>query len=76
MSFDLLLVELFGEIANAAVEVAIGILVHIVLRKIGKPCHNIRIALLLQANTAEDVVHGLLHYFIAIKGNVVRGRES
>ena len=76
MSFDFFLVELFGELANAAVKVAIGILVHVVLRKSGYPRYNIGIPLLLLANTTENVVHGLLYHLVAIQRNVVGGGET
>ena len=75
MSFDFLLVELFGELANAAVKVAIGILVHVVLRKSGYPRYNIGIPLLLLANTTENVVHGLLYHLVAIQRNIVCSGE-
>ena len=74
MSFDFFLIELLREIANAAVQIPVGIVVHIVLRKIGNPRNNIGIAFLLLTNAAEDIIHGLLYHFVAVQRNVISGR--
>ena len=75
MSFDVFLIELLREIANAAVQIAVGVVIHIVLCKIGNPRNNIGIAFLLLANATEDIIHGLLYHFIAVQCNVICGGE-